>query len=130
MRDRSSQADGNARHQQCPQVRRKSREKSGDGDAGKETHHEPAALDNIAQRHKGEDANRVTDLRRHSDHAHLAVAGAQAAGHIEQQRLVVIDVGDSDTARKAEKWQQAAMPGMQVDGSFRGNGRDDFQIPV
>jgi hypothetical protein len=101
-----------------------------DSDSGKEPHHKSPALDDVTKRNKRKNADRIADLRGDSDGSHLAVIGMQAVSHLQQKRLVVIDIRDANTACQTKKGQQTAVLRVQINWNFRGDGRDVFQTLV
>ena len=128
MSDSCSKADGDAREQQNSQIRCEGGKQRRCGDSGNEAHHEAATFDNIAERNEGKDADGIADLRGDSDGAHAAVIHVEAASHVEQKGLIVVDVRDADTACQAEKGQQAVVFRVKINRYFRGNGFEVFQI--
>ena len=90
--DRCCQACQHTGEQEDEEAGRQRAGQHGHGDAGKQAHHQSAPLHHIAQWNKQKDAGRVAQLRRHGDLADLCREHVQRVRHLQQERLVVVQV--------------------------------------
>ncbi len=76
-------------------------------EAGDHFENEGAALEDIAERDEEEEADGVAGLGGDGDVAHLRLGDMEAAGHLDEQRLVEVEGGDGDAGGEAEQGYQA-----------------------
>ena len=64
---------------------------------------QPASLVDIAQRDEDQHPQRRSGLRHGGHEPDLRVGGPEAASHLAEQRLAVVDVGDADAPARREE---------------------------
>ena len=97
--------DGDEHHRQ--QSRNDGSDEHGQDESGDHFEDETAALEDIAERHEEEKADGVARLSGDGDVTHPGLGDVEAAGHLNEERLVEVEGRDRDAGGEAEKGNEA-----------------------
>jgi hypothetical protein len=80
---------------------------------------ETAAGNQVTERHDERETDGVAGLDEHEQQGRLRLTDAKVLGHLMEQRLQVVQVGDDDADRDRHRGDQRARKWLQISGFVR-----------